>query len=120
MLTRSDTGFPRKMDQAQIFEETVCPSKLTLFFDCPEEVMRERLLNRGKTSGRVDDNEESIMKRFRTFIDTSMPVVDYYRKQGKVVEISTIPSQEKVHEEVKSKFKELGIDPPKRSDAATN
>jgi UMP-CMP kinase len=105
------------MDQAQIFEETVCPSKLTLFFDCPEEVMRERLLDRGKTSGRVDDNEESIMKRFKTFVETSMPVVDYYRKQDKVVEISTIPPPESVHEDVKSNFKDRGIDPPKRSDA---
>jgi UMP-CMP kinase len=108
------------MDQAQIFEETVCPSKLTLFFDCPEEVMRERLLNRGKTSGRVDDNEASIRKRFKTFIETSMPVVDYYRKQGKVVEISAIPPPEKVYEEVKSKFKEMGVHPPKLGDAATN
>jgi UMP-CMP kinase len=105
------------MDQAQIFEETVCPSKLILFFDCPEELMRKRLLNRGKTSGRLDDNEASIMKRFKTFVETSMPVVDYYRKHGKVVEISAIPLPEKVYEEVKSKFKERGIDPPKSSDA---
>jgi len=103
------------MDQALIFEETVCPSKFTLFFDCPEEVLRKRLLNRGKTSGRVDDNEESIMKRFKTFVETSMPVVEYYRKQGKAVEISAIPPREKVHEEVKSRFKEMGIEPPKRS-----
>jgi len=49
-------GFPRKMDQATFFEESVCPSKCTLFLDCSEDVMRERLLNRGKTSGRSDDN----------------------------------------------------------------
>ena len=116
----SETGFPRKMDQALIFEETVCPSKFTLFFDCPEEVMRERLLNRGKTSGRSDDNEESIMKRFKTFVETSMPVVDYYRKQGKVVEISTTPPPDKVHEDVKAKFKERGIELPENGDAAKN
>lgn len=44
-------GFPRKMDQAIAFEEKVVPSQFTLFFDCPEDVMQERLLNRGKTSG---------------------------------------------------------------------
>ena|SRR5579871_5400429 len=108
------------MDQAQIFEESVCPSKFTLFFGCPEEVLRERLLNRGKTSGRVDDNEASIKKRFKTFIETSMPVVEYYRQQGKVVEISTIPPPESVYEEVKSKFKEMRIDPPKRGNIVTN
>jgi UMP-CMP kinase len=67
-------GFPRKMDQALKFEETVCPSRFVLFFDCPEEEMQKRLLNRGKTSGRTDDNAESIKKRFKVFEETSMPV----------------------------------------------
>ena len=80
-------GFPRKMDQALKFEETVCRAKMVLFYDCPEEAMEARLLERGKTSGRADDNAESIRKRFRTFIETSMPVVDLYEKEGRVVRI---------------------------------
>lgn len=80
-------GFPRKMDQAITFEKQVVPSKFTLFFECPEQVMLERLLERGKTSGRTDDNIESIKKRFRTFIDTSMPVVEHFEKQSKVVKV---------------------------------
>ncbi|GFP52513.1 hypothetical protein ACSS6W_003417 [Trichoderma asperelloides] len=85
-------GFPRKMDQAHKFEEAVCPAKLVLFFDCPEKVMEERLLERGKTSGRTDDNAESIRKRFRTFIETSMPVVNFYESQGKVIKVDATPS----------------------------
>ncbi|KAK1250357.1 hypothetical protein MKX08_010360 [Trichoderma sp. CBMAI-0020] len=85
-------GFPRKMDQAHKFEEAVCPAKVVLFFDCPEKVMEERLLERGKTSGRTDDNAESIRKRFRTFIETSMPVVNFYEGQGKVIKIDATPS----------------------------
>ncbi|PHH75199.1 hypothetical protein CDD82_4541 [Ophiocordyceps australis] len=80
-------GFPRKMDQALRFENDVCPARLVLFFDCPEHVMQARLLERGKTSGRADDNADSIAKRFRTFIDTSMPVVDYYTASDKVLKI---------------------------------
>ena len=34
-----------------------------LFFDCPAEVMEQRLTERGKTSGRSDDNAETIRKR---------------------------------------------------------
>src|SRR5437762_1501424 len=71
-------GFPRKMDQATFFEETVCPSTLTLFLSCPEDVLLNRLLSRGKTSGRDDDNIESIRKRFRVFEETTLPVVRYY------------------------------------------
>lgn len=89
-------GFPRKLDQAHKFEETVCAAKLVLFYDCPEETMEARLLERGKTSGRADDNAESIRKRFRTFIETSMPVVDYYEKENKVVKITATESPEAV------------------------
>ncbi|KAI3343054.1 uridylate kinase [Ustulina deusta] len=80
-------GFPRKFDQAVKFEEAVCPAQFVLFYDCPEEEMERRLLERGKTSGRSDDNAESIRKRFRTFIETSMPVVNYYEKQDRVARI---------------------------------
>lgn len=62
-------------------------SAFVFFFDTTEEVMLERLLERGKTSGREDDNVESITKRFRTFVDTSMPVVEKYRAEGKVVTV---------------------------------
>lgn len=94
-------GFPRKMDQALKFEETVCPSKFVLFFDCPEEEMQKRLLKRGETSGRTDDNVESIKKRFKTFEETSMPVVDYFQGQGRVVKIMANKSPEEVHKETK-------------------
>lgn len=60
-------GFPRKMDQAIKFDESVCPSRAVLFFSATEEVMLERLEERGKTSGREDDNKESIVKRFSQF-----------------------------------------------------
>ena len=77
-------GFPRKMDQALKFEEKVTKAKFVLFFDCPEEEMLKRLLKRGETSGRVDDNIESIKKRFETFRETSYPVVEFYEKENRV------------------------------------
>ncbi|KAI8915632.1 hypothetical protein EDD86DRAFT_196494 [Gorgonomyces haynaldii] len=94
-------GFPRKMDQALKFEEAVCESKFTLFFDCPEEEMLKRLLKRGETSGRVDDNIESIKKRFQTFRETSYPVIEYYEKLGKVHTVSCVKPIDEVYEETK-------------------
>jgi len=102
-------GFPRKLDQAFAFEEKVVPSKFTLFFDCSEETMRERLLNRGKTSGRADDNEESIKKRFKTFVDTSMPVVDMFAKEGRVVRVDATKAPDEVYTHVKEQFAKEGI-----------
>lgn len=95
-------GFPRKMDQAVTFEQEIVPSKFVLFFDCPERVMLERLLERGKTSGRDDDNIESIKKRFRTFIETSMPVVEYFEKQSKVVRVSCNHPVDEVYRDVQT------------------
>lgn len=94
-------GFPRKMDQAISFEEQIAKSSLVLFFECPESVMIERILQRGKTSGRSDDNVESLKKRFKTFHETSMPVVDYFEKQGKVVKLNCNNTVQKVHQDVK-------------------
>ena len=99
-------GFPRKMDQALKFEETVCPSKFVLFYDCPEEEMQKRLLKRGETSGRSDDNAESIKKRFRTFVETSMPVVDFFQKQNRVIKIVATKTPDEVYEETKEKLEQ--------------
>jgi len=103
-------GFPRKMDQAVKFEETVCPSQFTLFFDCPQDVMQERLINRGKTSGRADDNAESIKKRFKIFVETSMPVVEYFEKENKVVRISATKTPDEVYADVKKGMAQRGFE----------
>ena len=46
--------------------------------------MKERLLARAETSGRVDDNEDTIRKRLKTFENQTKPVIDYYDSQNKV------------------------------------
>ena len=55
-----------------------------LFFGCTEETMTERLLTRGATSGRADDNMDTIKKRFSTFQNSSLPVVEAFGRLGKV------------------------------------
>jgi len=91
-------GFPRKMDQAIGFDEQVCLSSLVIYFKTTEEVMLSRLLERGKTSGREDDNVESIKKRFRTYETDTMPVIEHYSAQDKVAEVDSSGSVEVVYE----------------------
>jgi len=57
--------------------------------------MTERLKERGLTSGRTDDNEETIRKRLETFHQHTMPVISHYEQHDKVweVSISYIPEQ---------------------------
>ncbi|KAK4521293.1 uncharacterized protein ATC70_011907 [Mucor velutinosus] len=99
-------GFPRKMDQADKFEETVVESKFVLYFTCSEETLLERLLKRGQTSGRVDDNIESIKKRFRVFKETSFPVIEAFEKKNKVRQINSEQTVKEVYNEVKKVFDE--------------
>lgn len=71
--------------------------------------MLKRLLQRGKTSGRADDNLESIKKRFTTFIQTSMPVIDYFDEQGKVVKVNCNEPVDKVYNHVVENLKKHNI-----------
>lgn len=73
--------------------------------------MLKRLLHRGETSGRADDNIESIKKRFKTFVETSMPVVDEFESQGRVVKVDAVQEPDKVYKDVQEKIKAWGIEP---------
>jgi UMP-CMP kinase family protein len=99
-------GFPRAMDQAHEFTQvTGVECEFCLFFDCPEDILVDRLLERGKTSGRADDNMHSIEKRFVTFKETSMPVVEHFDRKGILKRIdSSHPHPDLVFEEVKKIF----------------
>ena len=66
----------------------ICECTMVLMFECSEGVMVKRLLERGKTSGRVDDNEETIRKRLQTFQKSTLPVIQHYEAMGKVKMVS--------------------------------
>jgi len=80
-------GYPRELDQGKKFEADVGPVQSVLYFEVADETMKKRLLKRAETSGRVDDNEATIVKRLKTFHDHTQPVIDYYEKQNKVCKI---------------------------------
>ncbi len=50
--------------------------------------MTDRIIARSQNSGRTDDNLESLKKRFRVFEKETLPVIEYYSKQDKVVRVS--------------------------------
>lgn len=98
-------GFPRNVENRDSFvQQTGCDCEFVLFFDCPETVLEKRLL--GRNEGRADDNIETIKKRFRTFIESSMPVVELYEKLGKVCRVNSDQEREQVYEQAKLYFSE--------------
>ncbi len=71
------------------------------FFDADEETMIERIMERSKASGRNDDNIESLKKRFETFKESTMPIVDLYAKQGRLVTVDAMRPIDDVYVDVK-------------------
>eukprot|EP00871_Galdieria_phlegrea_P004914 jgi/Galph1/5423/GphlegSOOS_G4055.1 len=100
-------GFPRKLDQAGEFEKIVGDFEFVLFLDCPQDEMARRILKRGEVSGRCDDNEESVRKRFVTFQQTTMPVVEYYKARGKLVQVDASRAIEEVFKDIRKYFHSL-------------
>lgn len=78
-------GYPREKEQGILFEQTIAPVNLVLFFDASDNTLVERLLGRAKTSGRVDDNEETIKKRLHTFNTHNEQVIQQYPEKLKKV-----------------------------------
>lgn len=72
-----------------------------LSLEVSDATMIKRLLHRGKTSGRVDDNEETIQRRLDTFHSQTQPVIDHYEKEHKVKHIEAEGSPDDVFEKVK-------------------
>ena len=97
-------GFPRQLDQATSFETEVAQCKFVLYFECGEATLEQRLIERGKTSGRADDNIETIKKRFHTFLEVSYPVIEEYTKKGKCIKISSETTVDEVYEQTKAHF----------------
>jgi len=94
-------GFPRTYIQAYILEGLML--KLNTSLNClislavPEEESVARLLNRGKTSGRSDDNEKVIRNRLKEYNEKTLPVLQFYKDKGIYVEVSGIESIENVN-----------------------
>lgn len=103
-------GFPRNRDNldgwnAQMSERV---NLLTvLLFSCGEDVCVNRCIKRGETSGREDDNLESLKKRIATYNESTKPVIEHYRELSLVSEVPADRSPEEVFEDVKVIIKKI-------------
>lgn len=98
-------GFPRNEDNLQGWNKDMdgkADVKFVLFFDCGDEVCIDRCLERGKSSGRTDDNRESLEKRIQTYLQSTRPIIEQYEEHGKVRTVDASRSVDEVFADVKA------------------
>jgi UMP-CMP kinase len=102
-------GYPRNQANIDAWVQTMTKHtvEFVLYFECPEEVLVGRLLERGQTSGRSDDTMEVIRKRFQTDKESTLPIVQMYEKEGKVRKIASDKPVEDVYRDVATLFVNL-------------
>lgn len=81
-------GFPRTVAQAlaldQLLEENGTPISAMCCLHVEKDELINRILLRGKTSGRPDDQDYSIIEnRIQVFNEKTLPIIDYYLEQNK-------------------------------------
>jgi len=96
-------GFPRTIPQSEALDELLASrgeevSKL-IMLDVPDQELVNRLLNRGKTSGRSDDQDPTIIQnRLDAYKEKTIPVFDFYAKSGKSVKVWGVGSMSTIHQ----------------------
>lgn len=88
-------GFPRTTIQAEILDQFLSTLKLsismTIALEVDENLLIDRLINRGKDSGRADDQDRSkIQNRFEEYNNKTYPLINYYKNQNKFFEVNGV------------------------------
>ncbi|UXP33719.1 adenylate kinase [Reichenbachiella agarivorans] len=98
-------GFPRTVPQAVALDDMLKEFDTTISgmvaLEVPDEELKKRLLDRGKTSGRADDqNEEKINNRIQVYKDETLPVANFYNEQNKFNQIHGVGSINDIFQEI--------------------
>lgn len=85
-------GFPRTIPQAEALANMLRKRgddlHAVIGLEVPEDELMQRMLQRGKDTGRADDNPETIKNRLKVYHDQTHPLRDYYMKNGKYIPIN--------------------------------
>lgn len=94
-------GFPRTIPQAEMLDRMLSENGLHIHtmmaLDAPEDELVQRLLSRGKVSGRTDDQNEGVIRdRIVVYNEKTAPLIDYYQQQGKHTSVKGVGGVEEI------------------------
>ena len=95
-------GTPRTIPQGK-FLDKITDIGIALFIDVSDDTTKERIKERGKTSGREDDQKPEIVdRRLKQYKDETEPLIDFYKKKGILSYIDGEQSKENVLKQVET------------------
>lgn len=98
-------GFPRTAAQAKMLDQFLTtrgtPITTVIFLDSPKLVVQDRILERGKISGRKDDNLAAFKVRWQAYQSQTVPAINYFEGRGKVVKVDGEGEIDVVYERIK-------------------
>jgi len=105
-------GFPRTVDQAKaldnLLNENGTPISAMLSLEVDKQELIDRLLSRGKVSGRADDQDQSVIEnRINVYNEKTLPLIQYYKPQGKHFGIDGMGSIEDIAGRLKGVISKL-------------
>ena len=98
-------GFPRTRSQAEALDKFMNDRgheiNAMIVLEVPEDILIERILSRGLTSGRTNDqSEEKIKIRFQNYFENTDILKDFYQKQNKYYGIDGVGTVEEIRERI--------------------
>ena len=97
-------GFPRTIVQAEAMDQLMSELNDKVYkvisLVVPDKEVVDRLLKRAETEGREDDNEATIKNRLTVYHKQTSPLLDYYKKQGKLLDIEGVGSIDNIFDSI--------------------
>jgi len=93
-------GFPRTVKQAETFKDNI---DYVIYLKVSDKEALDRIAGR-KDASRKDETPEAINQRIKAFHEQTEPVIEYYRKMGKLVEVNGEQSIEDIQKEISQKI----------------
>ncbi|MGH2664977.1 adenylate kinase [Flavobacterium sp.] len=105
-------GYPRTLSQSKALDDFLATKNqeitATIALEADDEILVQRLLERGKTSGRIDDqDEDKIRNRYQEYNDKTAPLMDYYKEQNKFHAVNGIGTITEITERLSNVIENL-------------
>ena len=99
-------GFPRTIAQAESLNKISDEFKISkvIVFEADRDELIKRILNRGETSGRSDDTEESVSVRLEVYEKDTAPLIEYYEQKNLVAKINAVGEVENIYNSILTEF----------------